>query len=245
MLKIVKFDLKNLIKNPTLVLSTTALPVILIILMGIVTKNKFGSSDIDSFDYYGLNMLIFSVALIAMVASNTFLEDRVIKGNMRISFAPISKFKIYFSKLIATFILGFCSYSLILIVGQYMFGINYGGKNIGYIIILLNVLSFFCCSFGIMACCIFKSEEKANAFLQLPIAIFLFFSGVFFGIHRAGVVVKTISNISPVKWIYDCSVKIIYGNDFSLCIPVLGILLLLSIVFIFISHITYKPEDYV
>lgn len=244
MIKIIKLDLKNLLRNPTLVFSISLLPIILILVMGTVTRSKFGSSSVTSFDFYGLSMLIFSIALIAMVASNTFLEERVIKGNKRIIYAPVSNMSIYISKIVSTFILGAISYSLMLLVGQVVFKLNYGGIRIWYILILMLVLAFFSCSLGIMACCIFKSEEKANAFLQIPIAIFLFFSGVFFGIHRAGSVIKAISNISPIKWVYECCVKVIYDNDFSTFFPTVLILLVLSGILILICGLAFKSEDF-
>ena len=66
--------------------------------LGFVTKGGFGTELVSSFDYYGVNMLIFSVGMIAITATNAFMEERVKRGNFRIVYAPISKEEIYLLK---------------------------------------------------------------------------------------------------------------------------------------------------
>lgn len=104
-IRILKFDFMNILRTPALLLVNTVFPFILIATMGFVTKSNFGASSVSSYDYYGVNMTIFAVALIAMTAANTFMEEKVRKGNIRILYAPVSKMDIYLSKLISTYLL--------------------------------------------------------------------------------------------------------------------------------------------
>lgn len=244
-IKIVKFDFMNILRNPTLVIFNTVFPLILIGVMGFVTKGGYGAGDVSSYDYYGVTMMIFTALFISMTASNTFMEEKVKSGNTRIVYAPVSKTEIYLSKLIATYILGTVSYSVLLLVGQYLFHINFGGKNLLSIILLINVFSFFGCCLGTLFCCIFKSEEAANSVMQILLYLFIFLGGLFFPVASLGKVVETISYLSPVKWVTECAFRIIYDNDFSIYIPTIAVVLFASIVCIIICQIIFKPGEYV
>lgn len=244
-IKIVKFDFMNILRNPMLVLYNTVFPLMMIGIMGFVTKGSYTAGDIGSYDYYGVTMMIFTTLMIALTASNTFMEEKVKKGNARIVYAPISNLEIYLSKLISTYILGTISYSVILLVGQYLFHINFGGKNLIYIMLLINILCFFGSSLGTMSCCIFKSEEGANSVMNIPILLFVFLGSLFFPVASLGKLMERISYVSPVKWVTECAFQVIYDNDFSIYLLAVIIMLLGSIFCIIVCQITFKPEEYV
>ena len=119
-----------------------------------------------------------------------------------------------------------------------------GGENIFFFILLLNVLGFCGSCFGIMFCCIFKQEEQANAIMQIPLFIALLLGGVLFQVHRLGDFVNNIAKFSPIKWVTDCSYQIIFDNNFQLLIPTCLKILGLSVIFIFICQLLFRPEEY-
>lgn len=243
--KIVKFDFMNVIRNPMLLIANTVLPIVLIGVIGFVTKSGYGSLNISSYDYYGITIMVFQGIMMCMTASNAFMEETVKKGNARIAYAPVSKTEIYLSKILSSYMVGGICYTLIMLIAQYTLNINFGGKNILYIILLINVLAFFGSCLGVLFCCIFKSEEGANSIMQIPILIFIFLGGVFFPIASLGKVVELISNISPLRWITQCAFQIIYDNDFSIYLPSIGITLFAAIICIVICQVIFKPEEYV
>ncbi|MDR4435274.1 ABC transporter permease [Bacillus tequilensis] len=245
LLKLITFDFMNIIRNPVLVIANTVFPFVLILIMGFVTKNSFGAGEVSSYDYYGVNMMVFAATLIAMTASNTFMEEKVKKANLRIVYAPVSTTDIYLSKLLSTWIFSVIMYSLNVLIAQTMFHLNFGGQHLPYLMLLLYVFLFFGCCFGTMFCSLFKNEEQANGFMQIPIAFFIFFGGVFFGIHRLGEVVNHISLLSPVKWVTECSFHLIYDHNSSMLLPVMSGLFFASIICIAVSHVTCKSEGYV
>ncbi|AUS14052.1 ABC transporter permease [Bacillus subtilis] len=245
LLKLIAFDFMNIVRNPVLVIANSAFPFVLILVMGFVTKNSFGAVGVSSYDYYGVNMMIFAAALIAMTASNTFMEEKVKKANLRIVYAPVSTTGIYLSKLLSTWIFSVIMYSMNVLVAQTMFRLNFGGQHLPYFMLLLYVFLFFGCCLGTMFCCLFKNEEQANGLMQIPIAFFVFFGGVFFGIHRFGNTVNFISIFSPVKWVIECQFRLIYDHDFSMLLPVMSGLLFASIICIAVSQVVCKPEGYI
>lgn len=244
LLKILFQDLGNIMHNPTLIFSNTVLPLILIGVMGFVTKSGFSTEIVSSYDYYAVNMLIFSVSMLPITATNAFMEERVKKGNFRILYAPISKYQIYFSKILSSYLLATICYAILVPFCQYILGLSLGGNNFVYFILLLNVLGFCGCCFGTMFCCIFKEEEQANSIMQIPLFIAIILGGVIFQIHRFGNILNKLSLVSPIKWATTCSYQIIYDNDTHLLFPVICGLLVLSVLFIGVCFIIFKPEDY-
>lgn len=243
--KIVKQDFINILHNPALIISNTALPLILIGVLGFVTKSNFGTQFISSYDYYGVNMLILTVALVAITASNAFMEEKVIRGNVRITYAPVSKAEIYLSKVVSTYFFTAICYGFLVPLCQYVLGLNMGGDHFIWFALLLNIFSFFGCCFGIMFCSIFHSEEQANSIMQIPIFLSIFLGGILFHINRFGIVVNYISKLSPVKWVASCSYQIIYDGDFHLLLPVVLGLVILSLLCLFVCQLLFKPEEYV
>lgn len=244
-IRILRQDCLNILHNPALVFSNTLLPLILTGTLGFVTGNSFDKNFVSSYDYYGVNMMIFPVAILAITAANAFMEERVKRGNFRISYAPVGKAELYFSKILSSWLLAFVCYGILIPFCQFVLGLNMGGGRILYFMLLLDVFSFFGCCFGTMFCCIFKSEEQANSMMQLPIFASVFLGGVLFSVHRFGGLVKTLSLFSPVKWVAACSYQMIYDGNLSLLLPVVLGLSALSLVFILICQILFKPEDYV
>lgn len=244
-IKILRQDVQNILHNPALVFSNTLLPLLLIGVMGFITKGVFGTDLVSSYDFYGVNMMIFSVALlVAITTTNSFMEESVKRGNFRISYAPVSKTEIYLSKMLSTYLLTTVSYGILIPFCQYFLHFNMGGSHMFYFILLLNIFSLFSCSFGTMFCCIFRSEEQANAIMQIPVLLFSFLGGVFFQIHRFGAAVRGLSSLSPVKWVADCSYQMIYDGDAHLLVPVILALLALSFLFLCICQLLFKPEEY-
>ncbi|MEG7336995.1 ABC transporter permease [Bacillus sp. 0102A] len=131
LLKLITFDFMNIVRNPVLVIANTAFPFVLILVMGFVTKNSFGAGGVSSYDYYGVNMMIFAATLIAMTASNTFMEEKVKKANLRIVYAPVSTTGIYLSKLLSTWIFSVIMYSVNVLIAQTIFHLNFGGVFFG------------------------------------------------------------------------------------------------------------------
>lgn len=240
LLKIVKFDFMNILRNPMLVIVNTIFPLLMIFIMGFVTRNGYNASSISSYDYYGVSIMIFTSLMICMSATNAFMEEKVKRGNTRIAFTPVSKTQIYLSKIIATYFLGTISYTLILLAGQFIFNIRFGGNNLIYIILLINMVSLFGSCLGVMFCSIFKQEEMANSIMQIPIMIFVFFGGTFFQTASLGKIIEKVSYLSPVKWVTECAFQVIYDNNFTLYLPTLAILVVAAIICIIICQITFK-----
>lgn len=244
-IRIVKFDFINIIRTPMLLIFNTIFPLILFGGIGFVSNSNFGGGIISSYDFYGVGTMIFIAIFISLTATNTFMEKKVLKGNVRLVYAPVSKMEIYLSKLISTYIFGTISYSIISLIEQYIFNVNFGGNNILYIIFLISLLALFGCALGTMFCCIFKREEGATAITTLITLVFIFFGNIFSLVGHLSEMLQNVACLSPVKWVTECALRIIYNNDFSIYKITIGILLGASVICIIVCQIIFKPEEYV
>lgn len=243
--KIVKFDLKNLFKTPMLVIVNIVEPLALYVILGVIMKNKFSSNTMSSFDFYAVTTLIISATMIVMTTSNIFLDEKVKRGNKRVIYAPISKAEVYLSKLVSSFIFAIILFDILAFIEQYVFKCNFGGKNIIFIIILIDALTFFACSLSTAGCCVLKNEDKANSVIPLITSVFLLFSGIFVPLGQVGKIMKVLSALSPVRYVTECSMQIIYDNNFNLFGMTIIMMIVLSIICIFICQLTFKIEEYV
>lgn len=243
--KIVKFDLKNIFKTPMLVIVNIVEPVVLYVILGVIMKNEFTNKMMSSFDFYAVTTLIISATMIVMTTSNIFLDEKVKRGNKRVVYAPISKVQVYLSKLVSTFIFAIILFDVLALIEQYVFKCNFGGKNIIFVIILIDALTFFACSLSTAGCCILKNEDKTNSVIPLITSVFLFFSGIFVPLGDGGKIMKVLSALSPVRYVTECSMQIIYDNNFDLFGITIIMIIILSTICILICQFTFKPEEYV
>jgi len=229
---IVKFDLKNIFKTPMLVIVNTLEPLVLYIILGVIMKNKFSNKIMSSFDFYAVTTLIISATMIVMTTSNIFLDEKVKRGNRRVVYAPISKGQVYLSKLVSTFIFAIILFDILAFIEQYIFKCNFGGKNIIFVI-------------STAGCCILKNEDKVNSIIPLITSVFLFFSGIFVPLGTDSGIMKVFFSLSPVRYVTECSMQIIYDNNFALFYKTIIMLMILSIICILICKFTFKVEEYV
>lgn len=244
LLKISKLDFMNTVKNPTLFLCNTILPLILIGVMGFISKGAYGIK-VTSYDYYGVTMMLYTVVSMGLTTANTFMEKKIKKGNIRLVYSPTHTSCIFISKILSTFVMGTVFYTILMVLEQKVLNINLGGSNFIYVLVIIIAFTLLMCSFGALMCCIFKSEEAANKF-QSPVTMLMaVFGGLFFPVDSLGKTVVKISYISPFKWINECIFRIIYNSDFSLFIPVVVSLIIGSIILIILCKISFRPEAYV
>ena len=123
--------------------------------------------------------------------------------------------------------------------------VNFGGNNLGYVIILLDTFLIFAVSLGGAACVIVKTEELTNNILFAIIMVLSIFSGVFFPLESLGKWFVKISEYCPLKWIVDVTFNIIYDGNFQNYGKVIMGLIILSIICLVVVHFCYKQEDYI
>lgn len=139
---ICKQDFMNLAKNPMWLFYVLAFPILLVGVMGFFMEGSYGT-EITSYDYYGISLMIYGALNAATIGANSFMEERIKAGNMRIIFSPQPDSYLYFSKIIAAFLFTEIAYFIDFGILHYLFGVNIGGMYTGYVLAVLTMAIFF------------------------------------------------------------------------------------------------------
>lgn len=173
------------------------------------------------------------------------MEERIKSANLRIAYAPVSRFTIYISKILSSYLFMGITFTLDICIMQVFGFVNYGGKeHLFHVLLLMYCMLAFSVTLGGAVCVILRSEELTNKILTIIATAFAVFSGIFFPISSLGKTVSDFANLSPLKWVIDCAFQIIYDGVSSSYIPIISCLLICSFIFLFIINLFYRPEDY-
>lgn len=242
--QIFKTDFLNLAINPMWLFYCILFPALMALILGFLSSGSYGHA-VSAYDYYGITMMLYAIFNTATISANSFMEERIKSGNMRIIFSPVKPFYIHFSKLLATFVFASVCNFLSGVILYFTAGVNYGVEHLGYILILMLLGELFASSLGVLLCCIFKSEGITNQILSLTITFFAMLGGLFFPLDGYGKLLEGISRISPIKWVAESVFSIIYDKNFNLFLPTCTILVLMTAAAVLLSVKFFKTEDYI
>lgn len=241
---ICKQDFMNLAKNPMWLFYVLAFPILLVGVMGFFMEGSYGT-EITSYDYYGISLMIYGALNAATIGANSFMEERIKAGNMRIIFSPQPDSYLYFSKIIAAFLFTEIAYFIDFGILHYLFGVNIGGMYTGYVLAVLTMAILFSSALGVMCCCILKSENITNQILSTLLTILCLLGGVFFSLDGFGETVRKICLLSPVKWIMNTLFAIIYDRYLGQVLPTIFMLAAGTVIIVVLCGVFFHKEDYV
>jgi ABC-2 type transport system permease protein len=211
--------------------------------MGFLASGTYAKPS-DAYNYYAVSFLIYAMLSGAMTATNCFMERDIKKPNLRIIHSPVGSFPIYFSKIAASFVFDYVCHLLVLAILIPALHLNFGGGNIGYIILLMAPIEFASAALGVLFCCIFKTEEAASTLLSTTISILAFLGGAFFSFDGMGGALAFASRLSPVKWLIDAFFAIIFDANLSAVIPLFAGSVAVSALLVFGCSRLFRTEDY-
>ncbi|MHB8062237.1 MAG: ABC transporter permease [Ruminiclostridium sp.] len=240
LLLIAKEDFINLVKNPMWIFYATLFPILLVVILGFLGKDNYGS-EVTSYDYYVITLMIYSILTSGMTSANAFMEERIKKPNMRIIYAPGSVKSIYLSKILASFTFSFIFHLLDMLLLCIVYRINISA--VPQIIILFGLTELFSVTLGIMFCCIFKTETMSNQILSIVINLMAIIGGLLFSLDGYGKAAHNISAISPAKWLVKAIFAMIYDHDFTAFMPTVVLLVITTIIMLYVCGKTFRKED--
>lgn len=241
--RILKIDFLNLLTNPIWIAFGTLYYLAIALVLGLLTNNSYGET-ITAYDYYAVAVILFATFNAATFSANSFMEEKIKSPNMRILYSPVPPFFIPFSKVIATTL--FCMLTIIvdMFILHLITGAYYGGVYIIPFMIIIFISTIFFSILGIWLCCMLKNESSANQILSTLIVLLSLLGGVFFPVDGWGKSISILTWISPVKWILNACIQIIFDHDLSLFFPTICIFFILSGLLLWSSAKKFKGEDY-
>lgn len=240
-----KQDLMSLITSPGTVAMMLLFPACVAALMGFLFENLYDSSLVNSYDFYGVTMVIFVAMMASTIPANSFLSKNIKNVNTRIFYSPVARILVYSSKILACFLfMGVCISFNIIFFEVTSFA-NFGGENIGYILLLMMNFTLFLTMLSSAICVTLHSEELTNITLTNTTSVLGFLSGIFFPIANMGALFEKIAAFSPITWTVNCVFQLIYDGTSAYYWWIMLGLIVISFLLVLIVHRNYRPEDYI
>lgn len=241
--KMIVVDTKNLFKNKAWLLLGIFLPIILVALLGFITKPLYGSI-MSSYDFYGVTVFLFGTANGATFSANAFLEEKVKGANLGVVFSSVPDYFIPLSKVIATFIFTSINTLISAVVVVVLFQVNFGREHLFETFLLFLIFNFFSCVIGVFVCTLVKTEAIANQITSLVIMILALLGGFFFNISSINETLGKVASYLPFTQLKDLIFGLIYDDVPPSVFTVSLTLGISSIILLFASCILFKGEDY-
>ncbi|KAA9298514.1 MULTISPECIES: ABC transporter permease [Aerococcus] len=244
MLTIMQQDIINLLKNKPIMTYLLAYPMLLILVTGYVFSSNFTDDLLSAYDYYGVTMMIYLSMATVIILPELLFGHQVKYANYRIIYSPMARYKVYLSKLIVSIAVSYAILASYILVFNAIGFVNYGGRDVLRILLLDLALVIFSITFGGAFCLLVKSEDLATKLLNLVINLLAILSGLFFPMTILGPKIARVTSFSPVSKVMSSFFAIIYDKDCTTLLPTTTTLMLSSLIFLIIIHLSYHPEDF-
>lgn len=186
-------------------------PLTLIIILGYLTKDNY-TGMISSFQYYTLVTIPFCILFCIITSAYGGKEDAAFGTAVRLIQAPINRWHIIASKLLAdTMVFSICNV-LVFTVGYLIFRLPLGGRFMA-VILLFTAETFLACGFGLLLGLGIKNFIIVKNLINFPICIFAVLGGSFFPIGSFKPFWQTILYLSPLTWVNRSIFRYLYDGE--------------------------------
>ena len=164
----------------------------------------------------------------------------------RVAIAPVKKWKLITSSLLASYMTQFIGLTLLFIYTIYVLKINYG-TNLPLIVLLALIGSFAGLSLGVFVSSTFKTNENTKTGIIISITMLGCFLSGMMGITMKYIIDKNIpilNKINPANMITDGFYGLYYYDTLDRYIINIISLILFSLIMILISYKSLRRQKY-
>lgn len=239
---LLRSQLKKTVKKTNLLIQFLVLPILLILIIGYLTKNNF-TENITSYQYYSIPVMLFMYIGYGINSSFAFVDRYNRRGNFRLLYVPINPVYIYISHIISGTISGMVTALINLILIKYLFRMNYG-KNFILILLTFTTIILVSNAIGIILSLVIDNAIVIEEIFTVSQLILCFMGGCFFELESIANLPRVVAYISPVKWVLKGINDIIYlgQNGILIITNIANIIILVLLVFLCVK--SYKVEKY-
>lgn len=241
--KMIKFQLKIMVRTPIMVIFFFLVPLVLTLAIGYLSNDSFGS-EMSSYTFYSIGMMIFTYIGAGIGSSFNFIEKSIKDGNFRLIFTPAKTSNIYLSQILSTTIFSSIGCAFTMIIFSTLLNVNYNGNAL-IIFISFCTLAFMSSALGVLLCTFFDEPGPINLVFNLIQTILCVLGGAFFSIESLGAIPQALAKISPVKWLMDGILNSMYDNSTMLLYIIIAVNVMIGIMIIMLCKRTFKTERYI
>lgn len=241
--KLTEVEFKLFLREPTAFFFTLIFPIILLVVFGSAFGNQPLPNNLKVIDYQipGLiAMVIASVGLMGIsIVMAEYRETGIFK---RLKTTPLSPSFILISQVIVNFIVISISSLLLLGVASLIFKIKFLVNILNFLIAFsLSFITFF--SLGFMLSGLFRTARSVQAAGMILFFPMLFLSGAAMPIENIpNKILQKLAEINPLTYVVDILTETWLGGNLNEHLTPFIILIIITILFIFISIKTFRWE---
>jgi len=197
----------------------------------------------SSLDYYA----VAEIALIIMYGAMTGLygisSEKNSKTRDRILSSPVKKYEFLVGKTVGGVLITMIQIMIVVLFSKYVLNADWG-TDIFTVMLILTSQIIMAISLGVGLGFIFKQVTVAGGVLNFLIPVIVFLGGSYGPVDRmsSGKTFQMITYFSPVRWVNKSIFEVIYSNDYSKVLPAILINILIAIVFLTISSLSFRKE---
>lgn len=192
-------------------------------------------------DYYAVTMLTLITLYASLTGTFAISSEKTLKTAGRLLSAPVGRYELLVGKTLGALVITLIQVMVVLVFSKYILK-TYWGEHLETIILLVAAEVVMAVSLGIAVAFLFRSEASMSGVLNMVIPILAFFGGGYIPLDGFNKTVLLIANASPLRWINQAVMAVIYANDFSRVAAAIGINLGLGALFLSFAASAIRRE---
>ena len=196
-----------------------------------------------SMDYYGIVSLTMILMYSSMAAQGAVDGERSGRTISRIHVTPVTKAEILIGKMTGIMAVTLLQALVVFVFSRFVMGTDWGAEFGSVLAVVLSQI-FMCVAAGTAVGYLFRSSASGVALLQGIIPISVFLGGGYVPLEQFGTnkILMGLAEFSPVRWINQTLMDIIYAGSHARLPATLAICLGSGILFLTVSAIASKRE---
>lgn len=187
--------------------------------------------------------MIVQFAIFGLISSGMILVlERKNGALQRLLTTPISRVEVIAGHTLAMFLVVFVQEALLVIIGQFAFGVDYL-RQPGAILLMMVALALFAASLGLLISAVSRGENQVIVWCLIAMFVFSALGGAWFPLDVTGKAFSAVGHLLPSAWAMDGFQNIILrGLGFNSVLLPAGLLLAYTLVFFGLAIWRFKFE---
>jgi ABC-type multidrug transport system permease subunit len=138
----------------------------------------------------------------------------------RLASTPVGRASLVFGKLGARLAMGLIQVAIAMLFGKYFFGVDWGGSNLGIVLLLLTAYTALCAALAIAFASVAHSESQALAAGVIVSCVLAALGGCWWPVEVTPTWMQHVAVLLPTGWAMDGLHKLIsYGDSPASVLP--------------------------
>ena len=212
-------------------------------------QQVFKADPLSNYDpkiHYMVGMTLFFVTYSLLFTVGDYLEDRRLHTLDRMMVSPISRFQLLTANVIPAFLIGAFQIMIMILSGQYLFGIKWGAQ-VGLILVIGVMYIFTMTSLSFFIVSLVKNMSQLGAISPVILTGMGMLGGCMWPLEIINSkILLSLASLTPHRWaISGIESLMITGHASNQTLMALGILFLMGCIYMILAvrTLTYKLSD--